>query len=100
MRTLPGFVDVNSDLQIASPQVMVDIDRDRALALGVTPQQIAGRAVQRPTATAQVSMIYAPADQYSVILEVQPQYQRTPGRAVEALPALLAAARWCRSMQW
>ena len=37
---LPGFVDVNSDMQIASPQVMVDIDRDRALALGVTPQQI------------------------------------------------------------
>jgi HAE1 family hydrophobic/amphiphilic exporter-1 len=34
MRSLPGFLDVNSDLQIASPQVMVDIDRDRAVALG------------------------------------------------------------------
>ena len=33
----PGFVDVNSDLQIRSPQVKVDIDRDRALSLGVTP---------------------------------------------------------------
>ena len=33
-------MDVNTDMQIASPQVMVDIDRDRALALGVTPQQI------------------------------------------------------------
>ena len=40
MRQLPGFVDVNSDMQIASPQVTLDIDRDRALALGVTPQQI------------------------------------------------------------
>ena len=40
MRALPGFLDVNTDLQIASPQVMVDIDRDRAQSLGVTPQQI------------------------------------------------------------
>ena len=40
MRQLPGFVDVNSDMQIASPQLMVDIDRDRALALGITPQQM------------------------------------------------------------
>ena len=30
----------NTDMQIASPQVMVDIDRDRALALGITPQQV------------------------------------------------------------
>ena len=40
MRTLAGFTDFNSDMQVAAPQVMVDIDRDRALTLGVTPQQI------------------------------------------------------------
>src|SRR5207245_2409934 len=39
LRTLPGFVDVNSDLLIASPQVTVNIDRDRALSLGITPEQ-------------------------------------------------------------
>src|SRR5204863_8602639 len=32
IRTLPGFVDVNSDLLIASPQVTVNIDRDRAFS--------------------------------------------------------------------
>jgi len=36
IRQLPGFLDVNSDLQITSPQVLVEIDRDRASALGVT----------------------------------------------------------------
>ena len=71
-------MDVNSDMQIASPQVMVDIDRDRALALGVTPQQMQNALLQLLTAAAQVSVIYAPANQYSVILEVEPQYQRTP----------------------
>ena len=28
LRALPGFLDVNSDLQITSPQVLVEIDRD------------------------------------------------------------------------
>src|SRR5438874_1948429 len=70
IQTLPGFVDVSSDLLIASPQVKVDIDRDRALALGVTPQQVQD-ALYSAYSDRQVSNIYAPANQYSVILEVQ-----------------------------
>jgi HAE1 family hydrophobic/amphiphilic exporter-1 len=77
MRQIPGFVDVNTDMQIASPQVMVDIDRDRALALGVTPEQVQD-ALYSAYGQREVSVIYAPADQYSVILQVAPQYQRTP----------------------
>ncbi len=77
MSTIPGFVDVNSDLQVASPQVMVDIDRERARSLGVTPQQIQD-ALMSSYGNRQVSLIYEPADEYQVILEVQPQYQRTP----------------------
>ena len=77
MRQLPGFLDVNSDLQISSPQVMVDIDRDRALALGVTPQQIQD-ALYTAYGARQVSTIYTPANQYAVIIEVEPQYQRSP----------------------
>jgi len=77
IRTLPGFVDVSSDLLIASPQVRIDIDRDRALALGVTPEQIQN-ALYSSYGDRQVSNIYAPANQYSVILEVQPEYQRSP----------------------
>jgi HAE1 family hydrophobic/amphiphilic exporter-1 len=77
MRALPGFVDVNSDMQIASPQVMVDIDRDRAVSLGITPDQVQDALFSAYSAR-QVSVIYAPANQYVVILEVLPQYQRTP----------------------
>jgi HAE1 family hydrophobic/amphiphilic exporter-1 len=77
MRTLPGFVDVNSDLQISSPQVMANIDRDRALALGVTPEQIQD-ALYSAYGSRQVSTIFQPANEYSVIMEVEPQYQRSP----------------------
>jgi HAE1 family hydrophobic/amphiphilic exporter-1 len=77
IRTLPGFIDLNSDLQISSPQVKVDIDRDRALALGVTPEQIQD-ALYTSYGNRQVSNIYAPANQYSVILEVLPEHQRAP----------------------
>ncbi|MDR3698696.1 MAG: efflux RND transporter permease subunit [Candidatus Sulfopaludibacter sp.] len=77
VRKLPGFVDVNSDQQISAPQVMVDIERDRAQALGVNPQQVQD-ALYSAYGTRQVSVIYAPADQYSVILEVDPKYQDTP----------------------
>jgi HAE1 family hydrophobic/amphiphilic exporter-1 len=77
MTALPGFVDVNADLQVASPQVMVNIDRDRALSLGVTPQQIQD-ALMSAYGDRQVSLIYEPANEYAVILELQPKYQRTP----------------------
>ena len=78
MQKLPGFVDVNdNDLQVASPQVMVDIDRDRAESLGITPAQVQD-ALFSAYGTRQVSVIYAPADQYSVIMEVEKQYQKTP----------------------
>jgi len=76
MRALPGFVDVNSDLQIASPQVMVDIDRDRALTLGVTPQQIQD-ALYTSYGNRQISTIYTPANLYQVIAEMEPTYQRS-----------------------
>jgi HAE1 family hydrophobic/amphiphilic exporter-1 len=77
MRTIPGVLDVNSDMQIASPQVMVDIERDRATALGLTPQQIQD-ALFTAFGTRQSSTIYTPANEYSVITEVEPQYQRSP----------------------
>jgi HAE1 family hydrophobic/amphiphilic exporter-1 len=77
MRQLPGFVDVTSDMLIASPQLMVDIDRDRALAAGITPQQVQD-SLFSGFSQREVSVIYAPANQYSVILELKPEYQRDP----------------------
>ncbi len=77
IRTLRGFMNVTSDLQIASPQVTLDINRDRAQTLGVTPDQIQN-ALFTAYGTRQVSTIYTPSNEYQVILEVEPQYQRNP----------------------
>jgi HAE1 family hydrophobic/amphiphilic exporter-1 len=77
MQQMPGFVDVNTDMQISSPQVMVDIDRDRAQSLGISPEQVQN-AMFSAFGQRQASVIYAPANQYLVILEVDPKYQRTP----------------------
>src|SRR5947207_10066553 len=77
LRKLPSLQDVNSDLQITSPQVMVDINRDKASALGVTADQIES-ALGAAYGSKQVSTIYTPSNQYWVILEVDPAYQRDP----------------------
>lgn len=77
IRAVDAAVDVNSDLQIASPQARVVIDRDRAAMLGLTPQQIED-ALYSAYGSRQVSTIYTPANQYYVIMEVAPEYQRDP----------------------
>ncbi len=74
-REIPGLIDVNTDLQITSPQLRVDIQRDRAATLGITPQQIE-ETLYNAFGTRQVSTIYTPTNQYYVIMEVAPEFQR------------------------
>ena len=78
IKTLPGFLDVTSDLEIKNPQVNVEIDRDRAAMLGVTAEQIED-ALYTAYGTRQISTIYASNDDYAVIMEVLPEYQLEPG---------------------
>ncbi len=77
IRALPALQDVNTDLLITSPQVRIDIDRNRASALGVSADQLES-ALYAAYGSKQVSTIYTPSNQYWVILEVDPQYQRDP----------------------
>jgi HAE1 family hydrophobic/amphiphilic exporter-1 len=77
MRELPGFQDVTTDLQVSNPQVTVQIDRDRASALGVTAEQIE-TALYDAYGSRQVSTIYMPTNQYWVIMELRPEDQRDP----------------------
>jgi hydrophobe/amphiphile efflux-1 (HAE1) family protein len=77
LRSLPELADVFSDLRLASPRLNVDIDRDRALALGVTPDQIAN-TLYTAYGSRRVSTITAASNQYDVILEVAPEFQRDP----------------------
>jgi HAE1 family hydrophobic/amphiphilic exporter-1 len=78
LKTLPLLQDVSSDMQISSPQAVVTIDRDAASRQGVTATQITD-ALYSAYGARQVSTIYAATNQYGVILEVKPQYQRYPG---------------------
>ena len=77
LRSLPILADVYSDLQLNNPRVNVDIDRDRALALGVTPEQIAN-TLYDAYGNRRVSAISAPANEYDVVMEVQPQFRKDP----------------------
>ena len=74
---LPGFQDVTSDLQIANPQVTIDIDRNKASALGITAQQIEN-TLYNAFGQRQVSTIYTSSNQYWVILELDPKFQNDP----------------------
>jgi HAE1 family hydrophobic/amphiphilic exporter-1 len=74
---LPVLQDVTSDLQITSPKVHVEIDRDKASSLGITAGQIEN-ALYDAYGNRQVSTIYTPANQYWVILELDSPYQQDP----------------------
>jgi hydrophobic/amphiphilic exporter-1 (mainly G- bacteria), HAE1 family len=77
LKTLPGLQDVTTDLQIRNPELDVQVDRDRAVALGVSAQQVED-ALFTAFGTRQVSTIYAPTDEYRVIMELRPEDQRDP----------------------
>jgi hydrophobic/amphiphilic exporter-1 (mainly G- bacteria), HAE1 family len=75
LNAVPGLVGVTSDLQIKNPQVQVRVNRDRASALGIDVSQIEN-ALYNAYGARQVSTIYTPNDQYWVVMELLPEYQR------------------------
>ena len=77
LRGLKDLQDVTSDLQIRNPELRIDIDRDKASALGVSAYQIEN-ALATSYGNRQISTIYAPDDTYQVIMELAPAYQANP----------------------
>jgi HAE1 family hydrophobic/amphiphilic exporter-1 len=77
LRELPELLDVTSDLQISNPQVHLEINRDKVAALGLTVLQVED-ALAYAYGSRQVSSIFAPTNQYQVILELDPLYQGDP----------------------
>ena len=71
------FQDVTSDLLLGNPQVVVDIDRDKAAALGVTAKQVED-ALYDAFGSRQASTIYGDLAEYWVVFEVLPEFQRDP----------------------
>ena len=77
IRGLAGLQDVSTDLQITSPQVTVEVDRDKALALGISANQVES-ALYSAYGQRQISTIYTSTNQYYVLMEVAPEFQRDP----------------------
>jgi len=74
MRANPLLQDVSTDLLLKNPQINVEIQRDRAAALGVTAQQIED-TLYTAYGTRQISTIFAPQNSYMVIMEAKPEFQ-------------------------
>jgi len=75
LSALPDLIDVTSDIQITNPQLNVQIDRDKASSVGISVQQIED-ILNDAFGTRQISTIYATSNEYEVIVEVKPEYQR------------------------
>jgi HAE1 family hydrophobic/amphiphilic exporter-1 len=75
LRALPDLIDVTSDIQVNNPQLNVQIDRDKASSVGISVQQIED-ILNDAFGTRQISTIYATSNEYEVIVEVKPEYQR------------------------
>ena len=77
MKDMPKFQDVNSDLQMNNPEIRVEINRDKASALGITAHQIED-ALRSAYGSREVSTIYTQTNSYKVIMELMPEFQRDP----------------------
>jgi len=77
MKEMPKFQDVNSDLQMNNPEIRVEINRDKASALGITALQIED-ALRSAYGSREVSTIYTQTNSYKVIMELLPEFQREP----------------------
>jgi hydrophobic/amphiphilic exporter-1 (mainly G- bacteria), HAE1 family len=77
MKEMPKFQDVNSDLQMNNPEIRVEINRDKASALGITAHQIED-ALRSAYGSREVSTIYTQTNSYKVIMELMPEFQRDP----------------------
>jgi HAE1 family hydrophobic/amphiphilic exporter-1 len=77
IREIPGLQDVTSDMQLKNPEITVTIDREKAADLAVTAEQVED-ALYTAYGTRQVSTIFAPDNQYAVVMELLPEYQSGP----------------------
>ncbi|HKQ59601.1 MAG TPA: efflux RND transporter permease subunit [Candidatus Eisenbacteria bacterium] len=77
------LINMNTDLKLNTPQLEIDIDRDRASALGVSVTDI-GTTLQTLLGGREVTRFKRGNKQYEVILQVRPQDRSSPG-SIDAL---------------
>jgi len=74
---LDGLRDVTTDLYIKNPQMMVDVDREKAAVYGITIDQVR-QELFNAYGSRQVATIYTPSNDFQVILETLPEFQMSP----------------------
>ncbi|MCC7205115.1 MAG: efflux RND transporter permease subunit [Phycisphaeraceae bacterium] len=77
MSGLAELQDVTTDLQLSNPQLHVEVDRDKAAALGVSVEEVE-QALYSSFGARQVTTIYAPNNEYNVVLELLDEFQADP----------------------
>src|SRR5271169_4060569 len=77
LRRMPELQDIASDQQIAAPHLAIEIDRDAAARLGISPSLI-DETLYDAFGQRQVANLYTSTSQYKLILEVQPEFQDDP----------------------
>jgi hydrophobic/amphiphilic exporter-1 (mainly G- bacteria), HAE1 family len=80
---LPGLLDVNTDLYITNPQVMIEVDREKAAVYGITVDQVR-QELFNAFGSRQVATIYTASNDYQVILETKPEF-RTSASSLEKI---------------
>ncbi len=74
---LEGLQDVTTDLYVTNPQVMIDVDREKAAVYGITIDQVR-QELFNAFGARQVATIYTPSNDYQVILEAKPEFRTDP----------------------
>ena len=77
LKVLPQITDVASDQENAGPLLNATVNRDIASSFGILPSTV-DNTLGDAFGQRIVSTIYTPLNQYHVILEVDPRFQRGP----------------------
>ncbi len=77
LRQAPIMTDVSSEAQEGGLRAMVQVDREKAGSLGIS-MQVINDTLNDAFGQRQVSTIYGQANQYRVVLEAMPEFQRDP----------------------
>lgn len=77
LKEVPDLQDVTTDVLTGTPQIDIKVNRDRAATLGITQDQVE-QTLANAYGQRQISTIYAPSNQYRVVMGLAPKYQRDP----------------------
>jgi HAE1 family hydrophobic/amphiphilic exporter-1 len=74
---IDGLLEVDADLYITNPQLMIDVDREKAAVYGITIDQVR-QELFNAFGARQVATIYTDSNDYQVILETKPEFRADP----------------------